>query len=334
MIDLHAHVVLESTLGAAGPYGPELDEGDEATGALPCYRVGGYTLTGVRYRNSAFMDLGLRIAMMDNLGIDFQVLSPNPLTYFSHIESEWAIAFCQRHNDELAALVALAPDRLAGFAQLPMQDPDAAAIELHRAVRELGLVAPYVGTDVGVPLDHLSLDVIYATCVELDVPLFIHPAPDGIDSTRRDERLARFDGDLWLGFLYEETLAVSTLVLGGVLDRHPLLDVCISHGGGATAWLAERLAHAASTRPWSTDELREPGAMQQRLQRFWWDAHVGGPKALSALIDTFGTDHLVAGTNLAGWDQSEDPSHGDERLSAIFDRNARRLLRLTPTGVT
>ena len=74
--------------------------------------------------------------------------------------------------------------------------------------------------------------------------------------------------------------------------------------------------------------------MEQRLQRFWWDAHVGGPKALSALIDTFGTDHLVAGTNLAGWDQSEDPSHGDERLTAIFDRNARRLLRLTPTGVT
>ena len=332
MIDLHAHVVLESTLGAAGPYGPELDEGDEAEGRLPCYRVGGYTLSGVQYRNSAFMDLGLRIAMMDEFGIDVQVLSPNPLTYFAHIESEWAVAFCRRHNDELAALVARAPDRLAGFAQLPMQDPTRAAIELRRCVQELGLVAAYVGTDLGVPLDDPSLDVVYATCVDLNVALFVHPAPDGIDSPRRDERLARFDGDLWLGFLYEETLAVSTLVLGGVLDRHPLLDICISHGGGATAWLAERLAHAARTRPWSTDEFREPGAIEQRLVRLWWDAHVGGPKALRVLIETFGTDHLVAGTNLAGWDQSQDPSHGDEQLASIFDRNARRLLRLTPAG--
>ncbi len=331
MIDLHAHVVLESTLGAAGPYGPDLDEGDETTGRLPCYRVGGYTLTGVRYRNSAFMDVALRIAMMDDHGIELQVLSPNPLTYFSHIESEWAIAFCQRHNDELAAVVATAPTRLAGFAQLPMQDPEAAAIELRRSVNELGLLAPYIGTDLGVPLDDASLDMVYATCVELDVPLFIHPAPDGIDSPRRDERLARFDGDLWLGFLYEETLAVSTLVLGGVLERHPALDICVSHGGGATAWLAERLEHAARTRPWSPEWLRDEGAVGQRLKRFWWDAHVGGPKALNALLDAFGPDHLVAGTNLAGWDQSRDPSHGDSELAVVFDANARRLLRLSAT---
>jgi aminocarboxymuconate-semialdehyde decarboxylase len=328
MIDLHAHVVLESVLGAAGHLGPELDDGDESVGRPPCFRVGSYTLVGVRYRGSPFMDLARRLEAMDAAGIDVQVLSPNPLTYFSHVEAEWAVPFCQRHNDELAALVARAPDRLQGFAQLPMQDPPRARAELERAVGELGLLAPYLGTDLGRPLDDPAFDEVWATCVALDVPVFFHPAPDGIDRPRRDDRLARFDGDLWLGFLYEETLAVSSLVLGGVLDRHADLDVCVSHGGGAISWLAERMEHAARTRPWADDALGEAGAVSERLRRIWWDAHVGGPVALGALLAAFGPDRLVAGTNLAGWDQTRDPSWGDTALAAAMDANARRLLRL------
>lgn len=328
MIDLHAHVVLEQTLGAAGALGPELDEGDPADNRLPCFRVGDYTLVGVRYRGSPFMDLDLRLAAMDQRGISLAVLSPNPLTYFSHVAPEVAESYCRRHNDEMAQLVARAPGRLAGFAQLPMQDPARATLELRRAVRDLGLLAPYLGTDLGRPLDDPAFDEVWATCAELDVPVLMHPAPDGIDRPRRDERLARFDGDLWLGFLYEETLAVATLVLGGVLDRHPTLDICISHGGGATSWLAERMAHAARTRPWGSDTLAEEGAVAARLARLWWDAHVGGPKALAALLAAFGTDRVVAGTNLAGWDETTDPSFGDAGLAAVLDGNARRLLRL------
>lgn len=328
MIDLHAHVVLESTFGVAGADGPELDEGDERLGRPPSFRVGEHRLVGVRYRDSPFMDLGLRLERMDRYGIDLAVLSPNPLTFFASIEPAAATAYCQRHNDEMAALVARAPGRLAGFAQLPMQDPDAAATELVRAVRELGLRGPYLGTDLGRDLDDRAFDDVWHTCVELDVPVMFHPAPDGVDGPRRDPRLARFDADLWLGFLYEETLAVATIVLGAMLDRHPRLDVCMSHGGGATAWLAERMEHAARTRPWGLRELADEGAVRARLDRLWWDAHVGGPTALASLLQAFGADHVVGGTNLAGWDESPDPSHGDRALAQQFDANARRLLRL------
>lgn len=328
MIDLHAHVVLEATLGAAGPQGPELDEGDPTTGRLPCFRVGDYRLVGVRYRGTPFMDVGARLAAMDAAGIDRQVLSPNPLTFFTDLAPDPAVEFCRRHNDEMARLVATVPHRLDGFAQLPMQDPARAADELTRAIGELGLLGAYIGTDLGRPLDDASFDVVWSACVDLDVRVFLHPVPDGVSGTRRDERLARFDGDLWLGFLYEETLAVASLVLGGVLDRHPALDVCMSHGGGATAWLAERMEHAARTRPWGPTALRGAGAVAERLGRLWWDAHVGGPRALSMLVATMGTERIVAGTNLAGWDQSPDPSHGDATLARTFDANARRLLRL------
>jgi aminocarboxymuconate-semialdehyde decarboxylase len=125
-------------------------------------------------------------------------------------------------------------------------------------------------------------------------------------------------------------LAVATLVLGGVLTRHPALDVCVSHGGGSTTWLAERMRHAAATRPWADAGQREPGAIDSLLARLWWDAHVGGPRALAALIATSGTERLVGGTNFAGWDQTVDPSFGDADLAATLDANARRLLRLEP----
>ena len=114
-----------------------------------------------------------------------------------------------------------------------MQDPVAAAAELRRAVHELGLLGAYIGTDLGRPIDDPAFDVVWSTCTDLDVPVFVHPTTDGIERPRRDERRTRFDADLWIGFCYEETLTVADLVLGGVLSRHPTLDVCMSHGGGA-----------------------------------------------------------------------------------------------------
>ena len=78
----------------------------------------------------------------------------------------------------------------------------------------------------------------------------------------------------------------------------------------------------------ASEQLRDEGAVADRLARLHWDAHVGGPRALHALLETFGSDRVVAGTNLAGWDQSDDPSWGDTDLAAIFDANARRLLRM------
>lgn len=322
-IDVHAHVVLETTLGAAGALGPEL--GTDAEGA-PFFRVGSYCLQGVRYRGSPFMEVGLRLEGMDRAGIGLQVLSPNPLTYLHHVDAATARAFCTRHNDALAELVAKHPERLAGFAQLPMQDVSAAGDELERAVRELGLIGGYVGADFGCPLDDPALDAFYARVVSLDAPLFVHPAPAGIDGPPGDPKLRRFDLDLIAGFAADETLAVATLLYGGVLERHPELDLCISHGGGATPYLIGRLAAAARKRPWAPEALRPDGAFEAALARLWFDAHVHDPRALRLLREVVGEERLVMGTNFAGWDQGEPLAPG--ALADRLTRNARRLLRL------
>jgi aminocarboxymuconate-semialdehyde decarboxylase len=324
-IDIHAHIVLEASLGAAGAHGPELAT---AADGRPLFRAGGYRLHGVRYRNSPFMDVGMRIAAMDQAGIDFQVVSPNPLTYFHFIDAPSALAYCRRHNDALATTIAPYPERLGGFAALPMQDPAAAAVELTRAVRELGLLGPYVGTEFGIRLDSPALDPFYQRCVELDVPLFYHPAPAGIDGPAAFPPLGEFDLDLLVGFAAQETAAVGRLIFGGVLDRHPRLDICISHGGGAIGVLAGRFAQAARKRPWSPDALREEGAFEARLRRLWFDNHVHGAEALALLESVVGPDHLVLGTNFAGWDQQGGTKASE--LPARLADNARRLLRRIP----
>ena len=321
-IDVHAHVRLNSTMGAAGPHGPEFGEDADGT---PWYRVGNYKLVGVKHKSSPFTDPILRMERMDKGGIDFQVLSPSPLTYFHFIDNPEAIAFCQRHNDACAEIVQQYPERLGGLAALPMQDPVAAEDELRRAVTELGLWGAATGTEFGEPLHSEALDRLYETFVELDVPLFFHPAPSGIDGPPGDPNLKRFDLDVIIGFAAQESIAVATLIFGGVLERHPDLDIWISHGGGGIPMMAGRLAQAARKRPWATESMKKDGAFEHMLTRLWYDAHVTDPSALALLRTWVGNDRIVHGTNFAGWDQPEDGRHGE--VDPVWAGNARRLLR-------
>lgn len=322
-IDVHAHAVLPGTMGSAGLYGPEIgSDGPDR----PWFRVGEYRLDGVRYRGSAFMDVDVRLQNMQTAGIDFQVLSPNPLTYFHHIEPTLAIEYCRKHNDELAALVSQPPTRLAAMASLPMQSPRAACEELERAVNELGMVGAYIGSELPLALDSEELDDFYATLCKLNVPLFIHPAPPGIDGPAGDKRLQRFELEIMLGFAAQETLTIATLILGGVMARHPTLDVCLSHGGGTIAVIAERLADATRRRPWSPDYLRPDGAFEAMLSRFWLDNHVHDDSLLTLLERYVGPKHIVLGTNFSGWDQPKNVQVDDPRTQQMAD-NARRLLR-------
>ena len=322
VIDVHAHVRLNATNGAAGRHGPEF--GVDESGK-PWYRVGNYRLVGVKHAGSPFTDPDLRLAKMDEAHIDFQVLSPSPLTYFHHIDLADALAFCRRHNDGMAELVARYPHRLGGLVALPMQDSSAAVDELVRGVRELKLWGAAIGTEFAEPLHSAKWDRFYATLVDLDVPLFIHPAPAGIDGPPGDPSLKRFDLDIIVGFGAQEAIAVATLIFGGVLDRHPKLDIWISHGGGAIPVMVGRLAQAAKKRPWASEEHRKDGAFEERLSRLWFDTHLSDDRALSLLESIVGTARLTYGTNFAGWDQSEGGSHGP--VDPVLADNARRLLR-------
>jgi aminocarboxymuconate-semialdehyde decarboxylase len=318
IVDIHAHVVLEGTLGTAERYGPLLDDREPAN-----FRAGGYSLSGVRYRGSAFMDVHTRLRAMDAAGIDRQVLSPNPLTFFHHIDPRLAVSFAKKHNDLLAELVS-DHSRLDGLAQLPLQDPEAAVEELRRSVAELGLKGAYIGNRTTRELDDPAFDALWATSIELAVPVFLHPAPDAVDAPTRDPRLGRWDLDLLIGFAHEETLTVATLIYGGVLHRHPSLRLCISHGGGAAPFLLGRLRAAALRRPWTPDWLHEVGEFDRMLRRLWFDCHVHDRLALELLVQSVGVSRIVFGTNFAGWDQGTTQALGPH--GPQVHRNTLRLL--------
>lgn len=323
-VDLHAHVVLADAFGTAGTYGPV--HGNDADG-VEFFRVGDYTMKPIPYRGSVFMDIDRRLAEMARVGIDRQMLSPNPLTFFGGIEPSPAIEFARATNDAMAALVAQHPGRLLGSAQLPMQDPAAAVVELDRAVGDLGLVAGYIGTDYGMTLDDRRFDDVYRRVVELDVPLFVHGVTNDGRGPAPDVRLRRFGLDLIVGYTYEETLAAASLVLGGVLDRHPELDVCLSHGGGAIAFLAQRFDSMAAFRGGESD-------FAAALRRLWFDSHLEPGPARDLVVETVGVDRMVYGTNFGGWDTPNSTDDFDVSLTP----NAHRLLRLeeskTNTEVT
>lgn len=322
VIDVHAHILFDELLGMMGDLGPGLRR--LATGGVMW--MGGYELP-VSYETSVALDPAARVDALDQFGIDLQVVAPSPLWYYNHAPVETAYPFIRRHNDLLAEWCARTPNRFRFFAELPTQDVALAINELERSVRELGALGPYISTDLGYDLDDPSLDEFYAAVVELNVPLMFHPGVAGIDSPIRDARLRRFLGDVLLGYPYEETLAIIQLIYGRVLERHPKLDVCLTHGGGAAPFLYGRLHQYATGRlRWNPEGDVSADLFEVYFKRLWFDSHVHHPAAMTLLTTLADRERLVLGTNFGGWDAEPAIDAGDPSLDLAG--NAARLLRL------
>ena len=302
VVDVHAHVLFPELMGLAGVAGPEMGSSD----GVSFFRSGDYVLRGVRFVDSPFSDLGRRLELMDRLGIDLQILSPNPLTYFYAAPVENAVRFARAQNDLTAAATRAHPGRFAGFAQLPMQSPDAAIAELERAVRTLGLVGSYVGSEFnGIPLESRSLDPVWSAHELMGVPVVVHPAPpDGERPVAVQSGARAFDLDIVIGFAHDETAAVARLLFGGVLDLHPALRVHIPHGGGTAPYLKGRLRTAVERRPWGRDLLSRP--FDELWSQLSFDCLLGTDEALRFLVAAEGAQRVMLGSNFAGWDQADD----------------------------
>jgi predicted TIM-barrel fold metal-dependent hydrolase len=187
-----------------------------------------------------------RLQSMDEAGISVQVLSntgPGP----DLVHGAEGIAIAREMNDHLAEAIARHPRRLAGFAVLPMQSPDAVAAELVRAVRELGFAGALInGTTEGRFLDHPGYDSLLAAAVELDVPIYVHPhlAPEAVRrayySDLPDGASRVLEAAGW-GWHSETAIAILRLVLSGALDRHRRLKLIIGHMGEMLPMMLARI---------------------------------------------------------------------------------------------
>ncbi|MCX5336083.1 amidohydrolase family protein [Streptomyces sp. NBC_00140] len=183
----------------------------------------------------------LRLADMDANGVDMQVLSyASPGLEVIEDPAE-AVAVARRVNDHLAKAVARHPNRFAGFAVLPLQDPKAAVVELRRAVKELGLKGVLYNDHVrGHYLDEPQFRPVWAELERLGVTLYLHPAVIPADNWRVFDGYPVLVGPSW-GWTATVGAHALRLVYGGVFDEFPGASVMLGHMGELLPFQMARL---------------------------------------------------------------------------------------------
>jgi aminocarboxymuconate-semialdehyde decarboxylase len=281
-----------------------------------------------RLARDKYTDPDARLADMDAMGIDLQLVALTPFHYFYWADSDLAPAVATMQNQRIAEVVAHTPDRFVGVGTLPMAHPETAVTEARR-VADLGFPAVEIGADVnGDDLDDPRFEPIWAVLEELGLVVILHPA--GFTEARRltDYYLVNV-----IGMPLSTTLAVTRLILGGVFERHPGLRMVLVHGGGYLGFYPARMDHAFRHRP----ELRRhiDRLPSEYLASLYFDLTVFDPGMVENLVGRFGADHVLLGTDYPFDMGLPDPlaliaetslSDGDRAL--ISGGNAGRLFGL------
>jgi predicted TIM-barrel fold metal-dependent hydrolase len=345
LIDLHAHLPHPDMLNQHPHWGPFY--GTNADGDMSL-RIGKWKLSlGIPERRAALKagkldsleetlarrgNPHIRIRQMDADGWDAQVLSPPAHNAMYHTEHEFAISFAAHINDVMAKYCANYPDRLYFWAHAPLQNPPAAAKELRRAVTELGAVGLSMGgaNFGGLEVDDAEMDVVWQTCCDLDVPLFVHGYNQSV-TWGDDADKERYEITSIVGMMYDETRLFWNMICGGVLDRFPALKIYITHAGGFVPYHLGRFEVTNSVL--RTAKNKKP--LLEYMPNFYFDMLTHDRGMRRAIFDVIGADRLFYGSNYNGSDGiREDLTAGidltEEERAKIRSENAIKVLRINP----
>ena len=240
-----------------------------------------------------FFDPERLLARMAQMRVDRAVLSlATPFVNFD-VPASLGVETAELYNNEIASLRKAIPDRFNAWAYLPMQDPNAAAKELRRAVAALGASGGYLPSNVnGRYLDDGDFTPIFATAAELGVPLMIHPS-----NPPARERMSKYELAVVAGYLFDTTLNIFNMIFGGLFDRFPGLKVYCTHLGGYAPLLHMRMQRELDTNPSLVARLKKP--LQEYLQSIYFDTICFDPAYAYAAIQsgTVVRSHLVLGSD-------------------------------------
>ena len=248
-------------------------------------------LLQLRRQRPGFWEPELRIEFLDRLGIDMQVLVPSNECFHYDVDADLATSVCQSYNNAMSRVLNRFPGRFLGIAHLPMQSPTRAVAEIERAVKQLGLHAATMFTNVnGHNLDEPQFWPVYARIEELGVPLYLHPSRSGV--LLGLERLTKFHLDNALGFLYEGTLAITSFICGGVFDMFPRLRIgLLETGCGYLPTLMDRLNEVYDQEGVNELIAKRP---HEYLDQVWIAANVSTEKeTLTYVAQRYGADRLM-----------------------------------------
>jgi aminocarboxymuconate-semialdehyde decarboxylase len=205
----------------------------------------GFKDIGKRMRGIPMLvDLDERFRVMDRFGSEYQqILSIATPPIEVYAPPSEAVDLAHRANDGMADLVSRHPDRFPGFvASLPLGDPDAAMIELHRAMKDLRACGVQLFSNInGRPLDEPGYLTLFDAMAAYDRPVWLHPYRGADFSDYRTEDKSKFE--IWwaFGWAYETSVAMARLVFSGLFDRHPGIKIITHHLGAMVPYFEGRV---------------------------------------------------------------------------------------------
>lgn len=288
-------------------------------------------ISGKHYRtvSDGAWSTSRRLADMRDLRVERQVLSPMPELLSYWLPAVDAQSLIRYINDEIAGMVASAPDRFLALGGVPLQDLDLALQELEYVTDTLGFAGVELASHVnGVSIGDKRFEPFFAEAARRGASVFVHALrPSGKERVvgAFPEQAVCFPGDI--------ALAATSLITSGMASRHPQLRIAFSHGGGGLAMLLPRLVQAWHQIPKARDSLWE--SPETIARRFFYDALVFSPVAVRFLLDTFGQSQILLGSDYPFGMGDKDPvTHleavglDDTTLQAILHHNPRRFLGL------
>lgn len=234
----------------------------------------------------------VRMKDCDHHGVHVQVLSTVPVMFNYWAKPEDTLDLSRFLNDHIAEVVERYPTRFVGLGTLPMQSPKLAIQELERCVKELGLAGVQIGSHINDwNLNDENLFEVFAAAEELGAAVFVHPW----DMVGK-EKMQKYWMPWLVGMPAESSLAICSMIFGGVLERLPNLRIAFAHGGGSFPATLGRIEHAYEVRP---DLMRvdNPHHPRKYLEQIYLDTLVHDPKMLEYLVDLMGPHKLALGTD-------------------------------------
>lgn len=232
-----------------------------------------------------------RLADMDDMGIDVQAISTSPFQYYYRLEPDLCRQTSRLINERLAEIVAAHPDRFVALGTVPMQEPKLAVAELEYCMKKLGFRGLEIGTNVRkMELSDPRFNPLWKKAEALGAVIFLHPAGFTDTSRLKEHFLTNV-----IGNPLDTTFALSHIVFGGVLERYPKLKFVAAHGGGYLGHYPARMDHAYKVRPECHDYIKCPPSYY--MKKIYYDTMVFGHTQLEHLVNLWGADHVVIGTD-------------------------------------
>lgn len=282
----------------------------------------------------ALMDFGeQRLAAMDSIGVEKSVLSLAGPGVQAERRVDTAVSMARKVNDYLATEIAKRPDRYGGFGHVAMQDPKAAADELERCIRELGMQGVMInGQTGGTYLDDDRYAPFWERAADLGAPVYIHPnnPPERVHMYADHPELF---GPVWSWTVETATHALR-LVFAGTFDRYPGAKLILGHMGETLPFLLWRLDSRWEISNRGEMRLDHPPSAYFRRNIWLTTSGVCADAPLRCAIDTVGSDRVMFAVDYP-FERSSEAGEwieaaalNEAERAAICADNARRLLGL------